>query len=50
MLEEIIFCDKEKWMLETTLKNLTFLMDKIDNQCLENIKNELENLIKGFER
>ena len=35
ILNEIIVCDKEIWMLETTLKNLNFVIKKINNEKLK---------------
>jgi tetratricopeptide (TPR) repeat protein len=47
ILDEIIVCDKEKWMLETTLNNLNFLMEKVDKECLKKIIKKFENLIRS---
>ena len=48
MLDEIVVCDREKWMLETTLNNLKILIEKIDDICINDILSEFEDFIKGF--
>jgi len=46
ILYEIEECDKERWMLETTLNNLKMLIEKIDNKCLNEMLDEFEILLK----
>jgi tetratricopeptide (TPR) repeat protein len=47
ILKEIIVCDKEIWMLETTLKNLNFVMKKINDEKFTKILKKFKTLIRS---